>query len=141
MFARLAAALLLCVSLTACKQDDNNNSAGQAIFVGVGDVRVIDARIVPSSDSSAQTSAGTLNYLIAHVELTNDSRADFTPQIDHFYYIDSNGDRFQAKDSGSSVFIGVSNSQMVLKLNEKRVYTIGFRTTDPSTTGTIPYDL
>jgi len=140
MFARPTAALLLCVALTACKQDDNN-AGGQALFVGIGNVRVIDARIVPSSDSSAQTSAGTLNYLIMHVELTNDSRADFTPQIDHFYYIDANGDRFQAKDSGSSVFIGVSNSQMVLKQTEKRIYTIGFRTTDPSTTGTVSYDL
>jgi hypothetical protein len=141
MFPRLAAALLLCVALTACKQDDNNAPVGQTLFAGIGDVRVIDARIVPTSDSSAQTSGGTLSYLIAHVELTNGSRSDFTPQVDHFYYIDRDGNRFQAKDSGSSVFIGVSNSQLVLKQNDKRIYTIGFRTTDPSTSGTISYDL
>jgi len=65
MFPRLAAALLLCVALTACKQDDNNAPVGQTLFAGIGDVRVIDARIVPTSDSSAQTSGGTLSYLIA----------------------------------------------------------------------------
>ena len=68
------------------------------------------------------------------------SRADFTPQISHFYYLDRDGNRFQAQDSGSSVFAGVSNSQQVLKQNDKRIYTIGFRTTDPSTSGTISYE-
>jgi hypothetical protein len=139
MLQRLAAALLLTCGLIACKQDDNT-PVSRALFAGIGDVRVVDAQVVPTGDSSAQTSGGTLNYLLARVELTNDSRADFTPQISHFYYLDRDGNRFQAQDSGSSVFAGVSNSQQVLKQNDKRIYTIGFRTTDPSTSGTISYE-
>lgn len=136
---RLFAALLLACGLMACKQDDNT-PVSRELFAGVGNVRVVDAHVVPTGDSSAQTSAGTLNYLIVRVELTNDSRADFTPQIDHFFYLDRDGNRFAAQDSGSTVFAGVSNSQQVLKQNEKRIYTVGFRTTDPSTSGTIAYE-
>lgn len=138
MSQRLALALLLACGLAACKQDDA--PAGQQRVAGLGSVRVLDARVVPTGDSSAQTSAGTLNYLIVRVELSNDSHGDFTPQIDHFSYLDRDGNRFQAQDSGSTVFAGVSNSQMVLKQGEKRTYTMGFRTTDPSTSGTISYD-
>jgi hypothetical protein len=139
MMRRGAAALIASVALAACKQDDAG-PVGSQLFAGVGDVAVLDARIVPSGDSSAETSGGTLSYVIARVELTNDSRGDFTPQVEHFFFVDRNGNRFQAQDSGSSVFAGVSNSDAVLKLHEKRTYTIGFRTTDPTTSGTISYD-
>ena len=117
MSQRLALALLLACGLAACKQDDT--PAGQQRVAGLGSVRVLDARVTHYS---------------------NDSHGDFTPQIDHFSYLDRDGNRFQAQDSGSTVFAGVSNSQMVLKQGEKRTYTMGFRTTDPSTSGTISYD-
>jgi hypothetical protein len=140
MMRRFAAAMVLCVGLAACKQDEPS-PIGAQLFAGVGNVVVLDAHIVPSGDSSAETSGGTISYVIARVELTNDSRGDFTPQIDHFFFVDRNGNRFAAHDTGSSVFTGVSNSQLVLKQTEKRTYTIGFRTTDPTTSGTISYDL
>lgn len=139
MVRRFAAALLLCVSLVACKENDTT-PIGQQLFKGAGDVRVLDAHLVPSGDASAQTSGGTINYVIMRVELTNDFGYDVTPQIANFYLIDAKNNRYQAKDSGSSVFTGVSNSTMPLKKDEKREYTIGFRTTDPNVTGTIFYE-
>ena len=43
-------------------------------------------------------------------------------------------------DSGSSVFVGVSNSHRMLKQGDMRDYTVGFRTADPVITGTISYE-
>jgi hypothetical protein len=138
MIHRFAAALLLCVGLVACKENDT--PIGQQLFKGSGDVKVLEAHIVPSGDNSAQTSGGTISYVMARVELTNDFGFDATPSISNFYLIDSKNNRYQAKDSGSSVFTGLSNSTQPLKQNEKREYTIGFRTTDPNVTGTIFYE-
>ena len=139
MIHRLAAALVLAVSLAACKEPDSP-PLGQQFFQGVGNVKVIEAHVVPTGDSSAQTGGGTLRYVIARVELTNDMGLDLTPDISHFYLIDSSNNRFQGKDSGSSVFTGVSNSTMVLKKTEKREYTVGFRTSDPNVSGQILYE-
>lgn len=138
MIHRFAAALLLCMSLAACKENDNN--PGKLLFVGAGDVKVLEAHIVPTGEASATTSGGTLGYVVARVELTNDFGVDATPQISNFYLIDAKNNRYQAKDSGSTVFMGVSNSTMPLKKDEKREYTIGFRTTDPNVAGTILYE-
>jgi hypothetical protein len=138
MIPRLAAVLLLTLTLVACKE--NGTPVGAQLFQGVGDVKVLNAQVVSSGDASAQTSGGTLSYVIAKIEFTNDLGADTVPQIDHFFLIDQNGTRFQAKDSGSSVFTGVSNSQAVLKKDEKREYTVGFRTTTANSSGTIFYE-
>jgi len=137
MIHRFAAALLLCMSLVACKENDN---PGQQLFVGTGDVKVLEAHIVPTGEASAVTSGGTLGYVIARVQLTNDFGVDATPQIANFYLIDQKNNRYQAKDSGSSVFMGISNSTLPLKKDEKREYTIGFRTADPNIAGTILYE-
>lgn len=139
MMRRFAAALVLALGLAACKENDNA-PLSQQFFQGQADVRVIDARIVPSGDASAQTSGGTLRYVIARIEFTNDTGYELTPDISRFYLIDRNYNRYQAKDSGSSVFTGISNSTQPLKVNEKREYTIGFRTTDPNVSGTIYYE-
>ena len=139
MIHRVAAALVLALSLVACKENDSP-SPGQQFVHGVGNVKVIDAHIVLTGDSSAQTGGGTLRYLVARVELTNDMGLDLTPDISHFYLIDSSNNRYQGKDSGSSVFTGVSNSTMLLKKDEKREYTVGFRTTDANVAGQILYE-
>jgi hypothetical protein len=139
MIHRFAAALVLVLSLAACKENDPAQQS-QAFFQGQGDVRVIEAHIIPTGDSSAQTGAGTLRYVLARIEFTNDLGYDLTPDITHFYLIDRSNNRYQAKDSGSSVFTGVSNSTQPLKKDEKREYTIGFRTTDPNVSGTIFYE-
>ena len=139
MIHRLATALVLALGLAACKENDSP-PIGQQFVHGIGDVRVIEAHIVLTGDSSAQTGGGTLRYLVARVELTNDMGIELTPDISHFYLIDSNNNRYQGKDSGSSVFTGVSNSTMPLKKDEKREYTVGFRTTDPNVAGQILYE-
>lgn len=138
MIRRPVAALFLCCWLAACNQNDV--PAAPQLFTGRGDVNVLDAHIVPTGDGSAATSGGTLGYVIARVEFTNDLGVDATPQIDHFYLIDRNGNRYQGKDSGSSAFTGISNSQEPLKKDEKRTYTLGFRTSDPNVSGTIIYE-
>jgi hypothetical protein len=133
-----AVALSACLGLlVACKPADA--PVGAQLFHGSGDVRVLDARLVPSGDASAQTGGGTIDYVVARVELTNDLGRDLTPDIDHFFLIDTAGNRFAATESGASALLGISNSHQLLLMNEKRVYTIGFRTNDPSVAGTIEY--
>jgi len=138
MFARLAAAALLCAGLIACKETDT--PVGAQLVQGSGDVRIINSQLVPSGDSSAETSGGTINYLMARIEFTNDTGVEVVPTADHFYLLDQNGNRFQGHDSGSSVFTGISNVQTIMKKDEKRELTIGFRTPNPSTSGTISYE-
>jgi len=140
MLRRIAAvAALVALGLSACKENDNSPTAA-SLFHGQGDVRVIEAHIVPTGDSSAQTGGGTLRYVIARVELTNDLGYDLTPEIGHFFLLDQNNNRYAGNDSGSSVFMGVSNSTQVLKKLDKREYTVGFRTNDPNVSGTIFYE-
>ena len=139
MFPRLAAAALVCLALVACKETDGTPVGAQFVR-GTGDVRVLNAQLVPSGDSSAATSGGTITYVVARVEFTNDTGLDIVPAVDHFYLIDQNGNRYQGKDSGSSAFTGVSNSVAVLKNGDKREYTIGFRTPNANTTGTVFYE-
>jgi hypothetical protein len=143
MIQRIAVALLLCVGLVACKENDTPGGGtpiGAQLFQGAGSVKVLDAHIVLSGDSAAGTSNGTLQYVIARVELTNDTKADITPEISNFYLLDRNQNRYQGKDSGASVFTGISNSVQILKIGEKREYTVGFRTADPNISGTIDYE-
>ncbi len=138
MLTRVAAALALCLGLAACNQNDV--PVATTLFQGLGDVKVLDARLVPSGDSSPATGAGSLGYVIARLEFTNDLGIDTTPRVSNFVLEDRSGTRYQAHDSGSSVFTGISNSQELLKKDEKRVYTVGFRTSDPNVSGTIYYD-
>lgn len=143
MIQRFAVALLLCVGLVACKENDapgGGSPVGAQLFQGIGNVTVLDAHIVLSGDSAAGASNGQLEYVVARVELTNDTKADYTPEITNFYLLDRNQNRYQGKDTGSSIFTGISNSVQVLKMGEKREYTVGFRTADPNITGTIIYE-
>jgi hypothetical protein len=139
MFRRLAAVVLVCAGLAACNQNPVPTAPSQ--FQGKGDVKVIEAQLVSTGENSASTGAGaTLTYVMVRIEYTNDSGNDYVPQVSDFYLMDRSGNRYQAHDSGSSVFTGVSNSQETLAKNQKRVYTIGFRTTDPTITGTVFYE-
>jgi hypothetical protein len=138
MIPRLAVALLLCAGLAACKENDVPPVT--SAFQGDKDVKILDARFVPTSESAPGISNGTLTYLIVRLEFTNDLGYDTAPQISSFYLVDRAGIRYQAKDSGSTAFTGISNSQQVLKKDEKREYTVGFRTSDPGISGQIIYE-
>ena len=114
--------------------------ASSSSIAGIGDVRVLDVRRVPSGDAPAGPSGNAVTYVLATVALTNSSNADFTPSIARFVLTDAHSTRYQGTDSGSSVFVGVSNSQRMLKKGEQRDYTVGFRTPDPLVTGTVSYE-
>lgn len=140
MLRRLAVLFLVCAGLAACNQNPVPNADANA-FKGQGDVKVLDAQYYATGESSTSTGSGaSLAYVIARIEYTNDSGNDIVPQVSDFYMLDASGNRYQAHDSGSSVFTGISNSQEVLAKNQKRVYTVGFRVTDPNVTGTIFYE-
>jgi hypothetical protein len=107
---------------------------------GIGDVRVITVRFIPSSEGGQGLAAGTLTYVLANVELTNDTARDFTPEISRFFLTGPQNQRYQGTDSGSSAFVGVSNSHRLLKQGDTRRYVVGFRSTDPVIAGTISYE-
>ena len=138
MYKRIAAALVLCVALAACDQTPN---PGKQFFTGQSGVTVLDARYVPTAEDSPALSAGTTGWIVARIEYTNNTNADFIPDISHFFLVDPTGTRYQAHDQGSAIFTGVSNNMTLLKKGDKRTYTLGFRSTDPNVTGTIFYDL
>jgi hypothetical protein len=134
-----AAALAASLCLTAAASPSPAPVTSQP-FRGLGDVQVLDARIVPTADASAQTGGGTLDYVVARVEFTNDLGHPVIPQVGRFFLIDRSGNRYQATDRGSSALLGIANSHQPLLANEKRDYTLGFRTADPTIAGTIEYD-
>ncbi len=109
-------------------------------IAGAGEVRVLAVRFVPSADAGAGLAAGGPTYVLAQVELTNDTARDFTPEISRFVLTSAQNQRYQGADDGSSVFVGVSNSHRMLKQGDKRLYTVGFRTPDPVVAGTISYE-
>ena len=113
----------LALAIGSCKAP----ALADADVTGIGDVRVVAVRFVP-------------DYVLTTLELTNDSAHDFTPDIGRFILTAPRNERYIASDSGSSVFIGVSNSYRTLKHGDKRIYTVGFRTPDPVAIGTVSYE-
>ena len=109
-------------------------------ITGVGSVDVVAATYVPSGEASPSFSAAALTYILVTAELTNTSTHPFTPSIARFFLTDHLNERFAATDTGSSVFVGVSNSRKPLQPGEKRKYTIGFRVNDPAVTGAVSYE-
>jgi hypothetical protein len=136
MWKRTFLALVLALAVGACKAP----ALGAAPIVGIGDVRVSTIRFVPSTDAGPGLAAGGLTYVLAKVELTNDTPRDFTPDVRRFFLTGAQSRRYQGIDSGASVFVGVSNSHRMLKRGDTRDYTVGFRTPDPVITGTISYE-
>jgi hypothetical protein len=109
-------------------------------ITGIGDVRVLAVRFVPSTETGSGLAATSLTYVVATVELTNDSPRDFTPEISRFFLTAPRNQRYQGIDTGSSALVGVSNAHRMLKAGDKRAYTVGFRSPDPVVTGTISYE-
>jgi hypothetical protein len=107
---------------------------------GTADVRVLYVRFVPTNESSPGLASGGLTYVLAKVELTNDTQHDFTPDAGRFFLTAARNERYQGTEGGSSALAGVSNSHRMLKQGDKRIYTVGFRTADPLVTGTISYE-
>jgi hypothetical protein len=120
-----------------------NRAPAAPSIAGIGDVNVLAVRFVPTGDSGPGLAPGSVTYVVARLELTNATTHDFTPDISRFFLTGASGarsDRYQGTDSGSSVFVGVSNSHRTLKQGDKRLYTVGFRSTDPVIAGTVSYE-
>jgi hypothetical protein len=123
MWKRMLVVPALALAIGLCKAPALATEA----IAGVGDVRVLTVRFVPA-------------YVLATVELTNDSAHDFTPDIGRFILTAPRNERYIASDSGSSVFVGVSNAHRMLKQGATRTYTVGFRVADPVIAGTVSYE-
>src|ERR1017187_4225891 len=91
-------------------------------IAGTGDVRVLTTHLIPNTDAGPGLASGTLTYVVAKVELINDTPHDFTPDISRFVLTAAHNQRYQGIDSGSSAFVGVSNPHRVLKQGDKRLY-------------------
>jgi hypothetical protein len=135
MWKHAFSALALALAVGACSAP-----ALAAAIGGVGDVSVLSTRIVPVAAGGPGFPANGGKYVLAKVALRNGSTRDFIPAISRFFLTSDQGERFQGTDSGSSVFVGVSNSHRLLKAGDTRDYTVGFRTPDPIVNGTISYE-
>ncbi len=133
---RIGAVLALALAIGACK----DAAVAAPAIAGSGDVRVLSVRLVPSNDTGPGLAASGVTYVVATVALTNTSAHDMTPAIDRFFLTAARNERYAGMDSGSSVFVGVSNLHRTLKHGDQRDYIVGFRTTDPVVTGTISYE-
>ncbi len=136
MWKRTLLALALALAAGSCRAP----ALGAASIAGTGDVRVLAVRFVPGTDAGPGLAAGSLTYVLANVELTNDTSRDFTPDVSRFFLTSAQNRRYQGTDRGSSAFVGVSNSRRRLKQGDKRSYTVGFRTADPVIAGTVSYE-
>jgi hypothetical protein len=136
MLKRTFLTLVLALAVGACRA----SALGAPPIAGIGDVRVVTIRFIPNNDAGPGLAAGGSTYVLAKVELTNDTPRDYTPDVRRFFLTGAQSRRYQGIDSGSSAFVGVSNSHRMLKQGDARDYTVGFRTADPVITGTISYE-
>jgi hypothetical protein len=136
MWKRMLLVPWLALALGACEAP----ALAAPPIAGIGNVRVLAVRFVPSTETGSSLAATSLTYVVATVELTNDTPSDFTPQISRFFLTAPRNQRYQGIDTGSSALVGVSNAHRVLRAGDKRAYTVGFRSSDPVVTGTISYE-
>jgi len=136
MWKRTFLVLALALAVGACRAP----ASAAAAIAGTGDVRVLDVHFVPTGETGPGLASASPTYVLAKVELMNDTARDFTPDVARFVLTTAHNERYQGIDTGSSVLAGVSNSHGMLKQGDKRVYTVGFRTSDPVSAGTISYE-
>jgi hypothetical protein len=136
MWKRTLLVVALALAVGACRAP----VLAASTIAGIGDVRVVGVRFVPTTDAGPGLPSGSLTYVVAQVELVNDTAHDFTPQINRFILTAADHQRYQGIDSGSSVLVGTSNAHRMLKQGDKRLYTVAFRAGDPVIAGTISYE-
>ena len=136
MWKRAAAAAALAVALVACKETPAPNA-----FAGLGDVKVLAARVVDSGDGLPSAAGGSgVAYLIADVELTNATPVAFVPEPARFVLTDRLGTRYHGVDAGSSALVGIANPAGSLARGAVRTYTVAFRVTSTALSGTVAYE-
>jgi len=132
----MISAFALALALGACK----DAAFASTPISGTGDVRVVAVRLIPGTDTGPGLAAGSVTYVVATLALTNGSVHDITPAIERFVLTASRNERYAGTDSGSAVFVGVSNPHTMLEHGDTRNYTVGFRATEPVVAGTISYE-
>jgi len=137
MWKSVFAAVLLAATLCACQE--NKNPPAAPLVSGGGNVKVLSYRFETTNEAAIGLSGGSITYIMARIELTNDTNQLLYPQINRIYLLDSQARHITANDTGSSVFIGVSNNLTGIRPGEKREFTVGFRG-DASITGVVLYD-
>jgi hypothetical protein len=135
MWKRALLMLALALAVSTCRA----TALAAAAVTGTGEVRVVSVRLVPTTDSGPGLSS-SLTYVVAQVELANNSPHDFTPEVSRFVLTSASHRRYQGFEGGASALVGVSNAHRILKSGDKRVYTVGFRASDPVVSGTISYE-
>ena len=134
MWKRALLALVLALAAGTCR------APAAASIAGAGDVNVLAVRFVPGADAGPGLASGGRTFVVARVELTNDTPHDFTPDVSRFFLTSAQSERYQGTEGGSSAFAGIANSHRTLKQGDKRLYTVGFRSADPVIAGTISYE-
>jgi hypothetical protein len=98
------------------------------LFSSSGDVEVLGARFVGSTDAAAGTIGGTAqSYLILKVHLINDISSQLFPVASHFIFTAQDGNRYAGIDSGSGALVGISNDYGPMKREDARDFVIAFR--------------
>jgi hypothetical protein len=136
MWQRPVCAALLAIALSACRQVKPGDPT---LITGGGPVAVLQSSYVSSGDSQAALGAGPVTYVVARIELTNESAAPLYPMISRFSLMDQSGNRFFGIDTGAAVLAGISNDLSPIRPGEKRTVIVAFRA-GSTTIGTIRYD-
>jgi len=140
MVKRLLVALFA-LGLLGSGCDDKGQGLKASDFVlGSDSVQILDARMVLTTDSGANTVGGMgLNYAVVRVHFTNNLSDQLFPVVSHFVFTSVQGGRYNGVDSGSTALIGISNDYGPMKKGDSRDLTIGFRVGMPQN-GQITYE-
>lgn len=132
-------ALSFCASialagLAACKEPVPL-TGGEGIHPA-SDIVLASVSRYPTSDASAE---GGAVYLVCTFAYTNKLGHDFVPRIEKFTLEDESRRRFPGQESGAVQLVGIVNDRTVLRVDETRKYTAGFRVPQ-NFVGTMYYD-
>lgn len=108
--------------LAACKEPASS-SGGDGIRPS-DDIVISNVTRYQASDSSAD--AGRV-LLLCTFRYTNKLGRDFVPRIEKFTLEDAAHRRFAGQEGGDAGLVGVGNDRNILKADEARRYTAGFR--------------
>lgn len=122
------------IFLAGCK-DVPSGQSQQGLVTAGQDIVIKSIRLYSSPEDAPETD----EIYVIDFTFTNHLGRDFTPAFNHFILEDENKTRHSGSESGSSVLVGLSNSEDALKDGTTREYVLGFRV-PPSTTGTLFYD-
>jgi hypothetical protein len=108
--------------LAACKEPAA--SSGSEGIRPSDDIVISNVTRYQASDSSAGAGGA---MLVCTFRYTNKLGRDFVPRIEKFTLEDAAHRRFAGQENGDAGLVGVGNDRTILKADEARRYTAGFR--------------